>query len=57
MPSKPSRTCTTSPSRHDQRTASTGPDLPEHSLVLHPLGRLTLVEVETFMTTPDLQAA
>lgn len=35
-PSKPSPTCTTSPSHHDQKTAITGSGLPEHGLVQHP---------------------
>ncbi len=37
--SRPSLSCTTSRSRHDQRTASTGPELPEHCLVQHLKGR------------------
>lgn len=35
-PSKPSRTCTTSPAHHDQKTVFTHSGLPEHGLVQHP---------------------
>jgi hypothetical protein len=33
--SRPSPTCTTSPLHHDEKTAITGSDLPEHGLVQH----------------------